>query len=184
MDEEDFAFEDEEFLEEKGVDLKEGEEGRAFLVGVYSGTQNKERCYDYLAELEGLADTYGIECVGKMAVPLRKVDASTYLHEGKLEEIASEMKLLGANLFIFDEEITPGQQRNLEKLLKCAVMDRTELILEIFAQRAHTKEAKLQIEIAKTRYQFPRLKRLWSHFSRQRASGGYLRGEGGDPVRD
>lgn len=167
-----------EFVEEKGFELKEGQEGKAFLVSVYSGSSNKESCLEYLAELEGLATTFGIETVGKMAISLRKVDAATYIHEGKLEEIIQEMQRLNANCFIIDEEISPAQQRNLEKTLKVAVMDRTELILEIFAARAQTKEAQLQIELAKTKYQFPRLKRLWGHFSRQRASGGYLKGEG------
>lgn len=161
-----------------GIEYKQGEVTRAFLVGVYRGGSNKESCAEHLNELAHLADTFGVEVVAKMSTPSRRVDAATYLQSGKLEEIKEEVARVEANLIIFDEEISPAQQRNLEKLFKIAVMDRTELILEIFAQRARTKEARLQIELAQTEYEFPRLKRLWSHFSRQRASGGFLKGEG------
>lgn len=169
--------EEEEFDSSVGINTREGEESSAILIGVYKGS-HKESCEEYLCELESLADTFGIPTLEKIPCPIRKVESATYLPIGKWEEIAGEIKKHKANLLIFDEEISPAQQRNLEKLLKIAVMDRTELILEIFAQRAHTKEARLQIELAKTKYEFPRLKRLWSHFSRQRASGGYLKGEG------
>lgn len=171
-------MEEEEFEAHGGIDLKEGEAGKALLIGIYTRLANKPICEEHLSELEGLADTFGIDTVGKMAAPLQKIDATTFVQSGKVNEIIEEIKKTGANLVIFDEEISPAQQRNLEKKFKTAVMDRTELILEIFAARAETKEAHLQIELAKIRYQFPRLKRMWSHFSRQRASGGYLRGAG------
>lgn len=174
----DEEIEEEAFSEDKGIETKDGEEGSALLIGVYSGAASHERCEEYLEELENLAETFGVPTVAKMFCPIRKVDASTFLHQGKLDEIEIELARTKANMVIFDEEISPAQQRNLEKRLKVAVMDRTELILEIFAQRAQTKEARLQIELARTKYEFPRLKRLWSHFSRQRASGGYLKGEG------
>ncbi len=164
--------------EELGIDLKEGVESSALLVGAYQGNTNLSICQEHLEELENLAETFGVPVLEKIPVHLRKIEAATYLSKGKLEEIAEKVVDTKANLVIIDEEISPAQQRNLEKLLKVAVMDRTELILEIFAQRAQTKEAQLQIELARTRYEFPRLKRLWSHFSRQRASGGYLKGEG------
>lgn len=171
-------LDEEIFSEESGLSTREGEEGTALLVGTYSGTAERMRCEEYLDELENLADTFGVYVKAKIPCSVRKVDASTFLPQGKLEEVESELIRTKANLVIFDEEISPAQQRNLEKKLKVAVMDRTELILEIFAQRAQTKEARLQIELARTKYEFPRLKRLWSHFSRQRASGGYLKGEG------
>lgn len=164
--------------DERGLDLKETEEGLAFLIGAYTGGPAKQVCLDHLDELESLAETFGVTVGAKFPCPIRKIESATYLPSGKLEEIKEEIGKVNANLLIFDEEISPAQQRNLEKLLKVAVMDRTELILEIFAQRAQTKEARLQIELAQTKYEFPRLKRLWSHFSRQRASGGYLKGEG------
>ncbi|MFN0065588.1 MAG: GTPase HflX [Chlamydiales bacterium] len=166
------------FTDELGISLKEGQEAKAVLVGAYSGGSQHVLCNEHLNELAALADTFGVPVLDKIAAPLRKIDPATYFSEGKLEEIRHTVKEKGATLLIFDEEISPAQQRNLEKFFTVPVMDRTELILEIFAQRAQTKEAKLQIELAKTQYEFPRLKRLWSHFSRQRASGGFLKGEG------
>lgn len=171
-------FEEEEFSDEKGLELTAQAEPKALLVGVYSGLDNLLVCEEHLSELQELAATFGVAVAGKKACPLRKIDASTYVHQGKVEEILQDIARSKATLVIFDEEISPAQQRNLEKALKVPIMDRTELILEIFAQRAQTKEAQLQVELAKTKYEFPRLKRMWSHFSRQRASGGYLRGEG------
>lgn len=166
------------FSLDEGLAAREGEHQRAILVGVYSGKVNKELCERHLDELKSLADTFGVETVAKFPAPVRKIDASTYLQKGKLDEVRAAVMESHATLLIFDEEISPGQQRNLEKLLRMPVMDRTELILEIFAARAQTKEASLQVELARLRYQYPRLKRLWSHFSRQRASGGFLKGEG------
>lgn len=154
------------------------EETKAILVGVYRGPEERALCQEHLEELERLADTFGVETIAKVSSALQTIDASTYIHKGKLEEILSAIAETKAQMVIFDEEISPAQQRNLEKLFQIPVMDRTELIIEIFAARAKTKEAKLQVELAKTRYQFPRLKRMWSHFSRQRARGGYLKGEG------
>ncbi len=151
----------------------------AFLVGAYQSGNTKEACDEYLVELERLCDTYGITVCGTISCPLKKIEASTYLGSGKIEEIVEIIKDLSVDAVIFDEEISPHQQRNLEKIFHKAVIDRTELILEVFAKRAQTKEAKLQIELAKVRYQLPRLKRLWTHLSRQSAGGGaYLKGEG------
>lgn len=169
---------EESFSEERGLSLKREGEGRAFLVGVVDRSSKKGECEELLVELTALADTFGVEVVGIFPVVARKLDAATFLPSGKLEELKGILAQNSATFVIFDDEISPAQQRNLEKALKLPVMDRTELILEIFAQRAQTKEARLQVELAKTRYEFPRLKRLWSHFSRQRASGGFLKGEG------
>ncbi|MCH9610800.1 MAG: GTPase HflX [Chlamydiales bacterium] len=163
--------------EELGIDLKDAKNSCALLVGVYS-KEGETLCHEHLDELEELANTFGVPTAARVTAHVRKIEASTYVGSGKLSEISDEIAEKKPTLVIFDEEISPAQQRNLEKALKVAVMDRTELILEIFAQRAQTKEAKLQIELAQTRYEFPRLKRLWSHFSRQRASGGFLKGEG------
>lgn len=168
----------EEFTDEKGIEADESREPAALLIGLYRGSVTKEMCDEYLNELASLAATFGVPVVSKVACPIRRYDSATILASGKLDEIKEEIRTKQPTLVIFDEEITPAQQRNLEKIFKVAVMDRTELILEIFAQRAQTKEAKLQIELAKTKYEFPRLKRLWGHFSRQRMSGGYLKGEG------
>jgi GTP-binding protein HflX len=109
------------------------------------------------------------------------VEAATYLGKGKIDELSKLAVEIGADVVIFDDEISPNQQRTLEEIFKRPVIDRTELIIEIFAQRAQTKEARLQIELAKVKYQLPRLKRLWTHLSRQAGTGGagaYLKGEG------
>jgi len=180
MHDDEFEVDEEEFEETHGIEDGEEKEATSLLVGVYTGGERgRPLCEEHLNELEALADTFGCSVGQKLAVPLRGgLDAATFITKGKVEEIKELIEQGNINLVIFDDEITPAQQRNLEKLFKVAVMDRTELILEIFYQRAETKEAKLQIDLARIKYEFPRLKRLWSHFSRQRHSGGYLKGEG------
>ncbi len=151
----------------------------ALLVGVYFATDEKKNCEDNLDELERLGDTFGLQTVGKVSCPLKKIDAGTFLGKGKLEELKVMAETQGAAVILFDEEISPHQQRNLEEIFKKPVVDRTELIIEVFAQRAQSREARLQIELAKVKYQFPRLRRLWTHLSRQTAGGGaFLKGEG------
>ncbi len=151
---------------------------KALLVGAHPSGKAEE-CEEHLDELEALSETYGFEVVSKVCCPIKKIDAGTYIGKGKLEELSIRSVELDADVIIFDDEISPNQQRNIESYFKKPVIDRTELILEVFAQRAETKEACLQIELAKTRYQLPRLKRLWTHLSRQSSGGGaYLKGEG------
>lgn len=151
----------------------------ALLVGVYPSGGEKKLCEEYLDELGRLCDSYGLATAGKVACPIKKLDAGTYLGKGKLEELVQLASELMADVIIFDDEISPHQQRNLEQIFRRPVIDRTELIIEVFAQRAHTREARLQVELAKIKYQFPRLRRLWTHLSRQRTGGGgYLKGEG------
>lgn len=153
---------------------------RALLVSVYkNGAGNKEVGEEHLQELLLLTETFGIMAVGKTACVVRRYDASTYVTEGKLQELVNASKELEATMVIFDDEISPSQQRNLEKVFGLPVIDRTEVILGVFAQRARTKEAKLQIELAQVKYQAPRLKRLWTHLSRQHGSGGGGSGGGG-----
>jgi GTP-binding protein HflX len=154
----------------------------ALLVGTYRSAEEKKVCEDYLDELERLCDTYGLQVQGKVPCSIKKIESATFLGKGKVEEIGKLAAELQAEVIIFDDEITPHQQRNLEKEFNRAVIDRTELIIEVFAQRAHSREARLQIELAKFRYQLPRLKRLWTHLSRQAGTtgggGAYLKGEG------
>jgi len=151
----------------------------AFLIGCYTKSSDLMLCKEHIDELESLANTYGFEVVSKNPCPLRKIEARTYLGKGKVEELTAAAEECKADVVIFDDEISPNQQRNLEKAFKRPVIDRTELILEIFSQRAQTREAKLQVELAKSHYQLPRLKRLWTHLSRQVASGkGFLKGAG------
>lgn len=159
---------------------------QALLVSVYFGSKQREECEEHLQELEMLAETYGLAAVQKIPCSIRKYDPAHFVTQGKLDELLEIVKSQTVDLVIFDDEISPAQQRNLEKLFGIPVMDRTELILGVFAQRAQTKEAKLQIELARVKYQAPRLKRLWTHLSRQSGSagggggggGGYLKGEG------
>lgn len=169
-------------LEGRLAELLE-DENKALLVGAYQGSKGKEESHEFLDELENLGKTYGLMTIEKIYCPLRKIEASTFLGKGKVEEIAELIQSLKADLVIIDNEITPQQQRNLEKILKCLVVDRTELILGVFDKHAKTREARLQVELAKLRYQMPRLKRLWTHLSRQRTgggggAGGHLKGEG------
>ena len=119
------------------------------------------------------------EVVGNEPCSIRSIDAALFFGKGKVEELRVKAEELSADVVIFDNEISPNQQRNLERLFKKPVIDRTELILEIFSQRAQTKEAMLQVELARSQYQLPRLKRLWTHLSRQSSGGGgFLKGEG------
>jgi len=148
------------------------------LVGTYKETATLSLAKEHIDELASLAETYGFEVIEKHVCPIRKIEASTYLGKGKIEELVALAGKLKADVVIFDDEMAPSQQRNLEKLFKRPVIDRTELILEIFSKRAETREAKLQVELAKSQYQLPRLKRLWTHLSRQRSGGKYLKGEG------
>jgi GTP-binding protein HflX len=153
--------------------------GKALLVGYYLKTADQKSCEESLEELERLADTFGLETIDKVPCPLKKITSATVLGEGKLNELLALCEEYRVDMVIFDDEISPQQQRNLEKIFKRPVLDRTELILEVFAQRAQTREAKLQIEMAKIRYEMPRLKRMWTHLSRQVAGGGgFTKGAG------
>ncbi|NGX37123.1 MAG: GTPase HflX [Chlamydiae bacterium] len=156
---------------------------KALLVAFYLKSNEKTRCEESLDELERLAETYGLEVIDKVPVMLRKIISGTILGKGKLDELRGLSDEYGADVIIFDEEITPHQQRNLEKIFKKPVLDRTELIIEVFAKAAQTKEARIQIELAKIRYALPRLKRLWTHLSRQVAGGGGGGGGGGGYLR-
>lgn len=166
-------------MSEKMIDHSETETKKALLVSVFKGNaEQRALCEEHLEELALLTETYGVDVLDKIPCPVRKFEASTYVTSGKLNELSEAAKAKGADLIIFDDEISPAQQRNLETHFNLPVMDRTEVILEVFAQRAQTKEARLQIELARVRYQAPRLKRLWTHLSRQAGSGGGGAGSG------
>ncbi|MEG0037216.1 MAG: GTPase HflX [Victivallaceae bacterium] len=152
---------------------------RALAVGFYVNKEDKSRTEEYLDELTELASSCGIQVLFRNVFSLKKIDSSTYLSKGHLENLGNFIKEENVSVVLIDEEITASQQRNLEKYLGLTVIDRTELILEIFSSGAATSEARLQIELAKARYIFPRLKRMWGHLSRQSSSGGVgLKGEG------
>lgn len=147
----------------------------AFLVGVslkdrtWSGTP--------LEELEGLAESAGTRVVGRMIQRRESPDAATYLGSGKVDELRGMVEMTDADVVIFDNDLNPAQTRNLEKTLGVKVVDRSELILDIFAARAQTYEARLAVELAQLEYSMPRLKRMWTHLSRQKMGVG-TRGPG------
>ncbi len=132
---------------------------------------------DPLEELSGLATTAGAVVAGGLTQRRQKPDAATYLGKGKVDELQRLVEFHAADVVIFDNDLTPGQTRNLEQALKVKVLDRTELILDIFATRAQTYEARLAVELAQLEYSLPRLKRMWTHLSRIRMGVG-MRGPG------
>jgi len=160
------------------------QESKALLVGVFRANKDEEIAIDHINELDLLARTHKISVVDRWCTLIRDFSAATFLSAGKLTQLKERVAAVGANVVIFDDEITPVQQRNLETALRMPVMDRTEVILGVFADRAKTREAKLQIEMAQVKYIAPRLKRMWLHLSRQTGGGGggtgggYLRGKG------
>jgi GTP-binding protein HflX len=149
----------------------------ALLIGVEA--RNAEwRITDALEELARLTETVDVEVVGSVSQKLDHPVAATYVGKGKVEEIKSLREALDYDLVIANDELTPSQQRNLEKALDCKVLDRTGLILDVFARRARTHEGRLQVELAQLEYRLPRLTRLWTHLSRQSVGGVGLRGPG------
>jgi GTPase len=151
---------------------------RVFLIGVELKSRTAADVRESLAELEELATTAGTQIVGEGVQKIAAPVAATYIGPGKAEEFARLCKESDVDTIIFDDELSPAQTRNLEKIFGCKIMDRTALILEIFGQRARTREGKLQIEHAQLKYLLPRLTRFWSHLSRQRGSTGSIGGEG------
>jgi GTP-binding protein HflX len=132
---------------------------------------------DPLEEIRGLADTAGLIVVGSMLQKRQQPDIATYIGSGKVEELKELVSAHEADLVVFDNDLGPAQTRNLEKLLGVKVIDRTEVILDIFANRARTHEAHLQVELAQLEYAMPRLKRMWTHLSRYKGGIG-VRGPG------
>ena len=150
---------------------------KVVLVGLISQNQDEKQAIEYLDELEFLADTAGATVLKKFMQRLDRAHPVTFVGQGKLREIADYVKVTEADTVIFDDELTPTQLRNIEKVLECKVLDRTNLILDIFARRAQTAHAKTQVELAQYQYLLPRLTRMWTHLERQRGGIG-LRGPG------
>ena len=150
---------------------------KAVIVGLIYKGQDEKQAMEYLDELEFLADTAGAEVVKKFTQKLDVPNVSTFVGPGKLEEIGNYIKVMEADTVIFDDELSPTQLRNVERRLDCKVLDRTNLILDIFARRAKTAHAKTQVELAQYQYLLPRLTRMWTHLERQRGGIG-LRGPG------
>jgi len=147
------------------------------LVGIITKEQNEEKSEEYLDELEFLTYTAGGEVVKRFVQRLEFPNPKTFIGSGKLDEVKSFIVDKSVKTVIFDDELNPAQLRNIEKLLDCKVLDRTNLILDIFAQRAQTSYARTQVELAQCQYLLPRLTRMWTHLERQKGGIG-LRGPG------
>lgn len=148
------------------------------LIGVILKLQDDTQAFEYLDELEFLARTYSLETVRVFTQRLEKPDKATFIGKGKLDEVAAYVKEHNVDVVIFDDELSPSQQRNLEKVLGKKILDRTTLILEIFEQRAHTAHAKTQVQLAQYQYMLPRLTGMWTHLERQRGGTGTRGGAG------
>ena len=159
-------------IEKKSLDYE-----KTILVGIVDSNQNHETTDEYLDELEFLSYTAGGKVLKRFTQNLNQPNPKTFIGKGKLNEIFEYNKLNNVSSVIFDDELSPTQQANIEKFLKCKILDRTGLILDIFAQRAKTSYARTQVELAQYEYILPRLKGLWTHLERQRGGIG-MRGPG------
>lgn len=157
--------------------ITEAKSEEAVLVGLITKTQNEEQAKEYLDELDFLSRTAGVNPVKRFIQRLEQAHSVTFVGKGKLEEIRQYVEEHEIGLVIFDDELSPKQLRNIEQTLKVKILDRTSLILDIFASRATTAYAKTQVELAQYRYMLPRLTRLWTHLERQRGGVG-MRGPG------
>lgn len=151
---------------------------RSLLVGVQAEGISRAEAEDHLDELASLTDTMGAEVVGREIVRIGRPTPHFYLGSGKAEEIKILAETENADVLIFDFDLSPGQQRNWEKFTERAVIDRQEVILDIFASRAQTREARLQVGLARMEYSLPRLRRAWTHLERQRGGAGLRGGPG------
>ncbi|MCC5022443.1 MAG: GTPase HflX [Candidatus Synoicihabitans palmerolidicus] len=150
---------------------------RAFLVGVQTASMSAHEAEELVVELTELVENLGITVVGRIIVKLRQPNPAFLVGRGKVDEIIGEARLLACDVVVFDEGLSPGQQRNWERDSNLTVIDRQEVILDIFADRAQTREAVLQVALARMEYSMPRLTRAWTHLSRQRGKGA-MSGEG------
>ena len=161
----------------KGFMITQEQTERAVLVGLVTPEQSEAQVKEYLDELTFLAETAGIEPVRRFTQKADKPHAVTFVGSGKLQQIGEYVAENEIGIVVFDDELSAKQLRNIEKELKVRILDRTNLILDIFAKRAQTAHAKTQVELAQYRYMLPRLTRLWTHLERQRGGVG-MRGPG------
>lgn len=153
------------------------EKEKVFLIGVFCGEDSRENYSDSIEELKSLAETAELEIEKVFVQFLAKPNSSTYLGKGKIREIANQAKSKKIKTLVFNDNLSPAQSRNISNLTRCNVVDRTELILDIFAKHAKTKQAKLQVELAQLEYSYTKLKNLWRHLSRIEGGIGF-RGPG------
>src|SRR6056297_564477 len=159
-------------IEKKTVDYE-----KAVLIGIINREQSEDKVTEYLDELEFLTYTAGGEVIKRFVQRMDLPNPKTLIGSGKMEEVGAFVKANDVGSVIFDDELSPAQQRNIEKELKCKIIDRTSLILDIFAQRAQTSYARTQVELAQYEYLLPRLTGLWTHLERQKGGIG-MRGPG------
>lgn len=159
-------------LEVEKIDIE-----KTVLVGIITQNQSEDKLNEYLDELEFLTFTAGGTVVKRFTQKLERPNPKTFLGTGKMEEIAAYIQKFHVNTVIFDDELSPSQQKNISKILQAKVLDRTNLILDIFAQRAETSYARTQVELAQCQYLLPRLAGMWTHLERQKGGIG-LRGPG------
>lgn len=150
---------------------------KAVLVGIITPGQKDEQTREYLDELAFLVETAGGETVGSFTQRMLRPERATFVGTGKLEEIKDFVKSEEIDIVVFDDELSPSQMRNIERELQVKILDRSNLILDIFAKRAQTSQAKAQVELAQLQYLLPRLTRLWTHLERQKGGIG-MRGPG------
>lgn len=151
---------------------------RALLVGTHIQGRNGIPVEDSLEELALLADTAGVDVIETVTQNIRHLDPSTFVGKGKVHEIAKAVAENAIDIVIFDDDLSPAQSKNLEKTVKKRVIDRSALILDIFAKRAKTRESKTQVELAQLQYLLPRLTRIWTHLERQTGGGVFTKGPG------
>ena len=149
------------------IEIQQTTSERAMLIALQTRNLNRELVEEHLAELEELSDTAGADTIFKILQTKSSIDPAFYIGKGKAEELAQLVELNDIDLAIFDDDLTPVQVRNLERLFNRKIIDRSGLILDIFALRAKTKEAKTQVELAQLEYMLPRLTRAWTHLSKQ-----------------
>ena len=159
-------------IEKKSIDYE-----KAVLIGIINKEQNEEKVTEYLDELEFLTYTAGGEVTKRFVQRMDIPNPKTLIGSGKMEEVERYVQENEIGSVIFDDELSPAQQRNIEKILRCKIIDRTSLILDIFAQRAQTSYARTQVELAQYEYLLPRLTGLWTHLERQKGGIG-MRGPG------
>ena len=159
------------------IDEREVTSEKTVLIGIISQQQNEIQSTEYLDELDFLTLTAGGVAVKRFVQKMEKPNPKTFLGVGKLEEVRAYIESNDIGTAIFDDELSPAQIRNIEKVLDCKILDRTNLILDIFAQRAQTSSAKTQVELAQCQYLLPRLTRLWTHLDKQKGGIG-MRGPG------
>lgn len=159
-------------IEEKSLEVE-----KTVLIGIVNARQDAVKAKEYMDELAFLAHTAGGEVVNRYTQKIDPPNPKTFIGSGKMKEVLEFVEEHEVSSVIFDDELTPAQQGNIEKILKCKILDRTGLILDIFAQRAQTSYARTQVELAQYQYLLPRLKGLWTHLERQRGGIG-MRGPG------